>query len=370
MADTDTSSETLFVDILNQFAYSSQREPFDQISAIQEAIDEINIFVDASKSSNYKIIGFIDKSISTEETFRKWSDRRIQEINDKNRKKRNYLVNTPLLLGEEFKKLGVPVHYSTIDCDDTIAAFAYHRRGNVLSADKDFFRYYLTDSDRSTSYLGPSYHQNRPFKVFKGYEIDQAGFLRLEELKGKCRVERRKILEKCPKTRDTANFLTTIPDFMAREAGGAKLMFRRGCGSTLTTLTNPHIQVRHLRFDNVVIAPSHFSLYCIGGQARPLRQALYWRMESGPVLEVVANWHEDPDKIIEKEIVQPDHKLDHLLDKPGEAFRQIFGGCQRPSDRSISELDWRNHVFCQKTVIAELCTWTCPANYTKILFEI
>ena len=202
MADTDTTSETICVDILNQFAYLSQRilqrKPFDQVSAIQEAIDEINIFVDASKSSNYKIIGFIDKSISTEETFQKWSERRIEKIED--REKRNYLVNTPLLLGEEFKKLGVPVHYSTIDCDDTIAAFAYHRKGNVLSADKDFFRYYLTDSDRSTTYLGPSYHQNRPFRVFKGYEIDRAGFLRLEEVKGKCRVERRKILEKCPET--------------------------------------------------------------------------------------------------------------------------------------------------------------------------
>ena len=61
-----------------------------------------------------------------------------------------------LLLGSIFQSLGVTVHYSTIDCDDTIAAFAYHMNGSVLSRDCDFFRYYVDYSGldlpiRSTS---------------------------------------------------------------------------------------------------------------------------------------------------------------------------------------------------------------------------
>ena len=93
-------------------------------------------------------------------------------------------------------------------------------------------------------------------------------------------------------------------------------------------------------------------------------------MKYGPVMEVLANWHEDPEQIILKEIVQPDNKLLDLLDSPREAFEQIFGECQRPPDLTISDLDWKNHVFCQKTVIAELSAWTSPANYIKILDEL
>ena len=87
MARQDT--EIICVDILNQFGYRRQdkHKPFDQKSAVEEVIKEINNFVVASKRSNYKIIGFIDKAIETEETYRKWSDRRIREIKD--RKKRN-----------------------------------------------------------------------------------------------------------------------------------------------------------------------------------------------------------------------------------------------------------------------------------------
>ena len=251
MAEPDTRPEIICVDILNQFGYI-KLNPCDQKSAVEKVHDEIKCFVDASRLSGKKIIGFIDKSISTEETFQKWSDRRIKEI--KERKKRNFLVNTPLLLGEIFKSLDVEVHYSTIDNDDTIAAFAYHRKGSVLSEDKDFFRYF-TDSDSTTTYLGPTYHQKRPFKVYSSYEINIDGSMNLREHKGKCRVDRRKILERLPRkilerlpgTEDTACFLTTIADFLAEEAGDAKLMFRRGCGSTLTALTNPHVKVRHKR---------------------------------------------------------------------------------------------------------------------------
>ena len=66
MAEPDTRPEIICVDILNQFGYI-KLYPFDQKSAVEKVSDEIKCFVDASRLSGKKIIGFIDKSISTEE---------------------------------------------------------------------------------------------------------------------------------------------------------------------------------------------------------------------------------------------------------------------------------------------------------------
>ena len=69
-----------------------------------------------------------------------------------------------------------------------------------------------------------------------------------------------------------------------------------------------------------------------------------------------------------QELIHPDNTLDHLLDKPREAFHQIFGGCRRNPE--ISEEEWRNHVFSQKSVIAELCAWTSSSReYLDILLR-
>ena len=62
-----------------------------------------------------------------------------------------------MLLGDMFRKHGIPVHYSTIDCDDTIAAFAYHSGGSVLSRDCDFFRYYAIQYSGSPPYQASHY---------------------------------------------------------------------------------------------------------------------------------------------------------------------------------------------------------------------
>ncbi len=45
------------------------------------------------------------------------------------------------MLGDLFRKEGVPIHYSTIDNDDTLAAYAAHDNAHILSQDRDFFRY-------------------------------------------------------------------------------------------------------------------------------------------------------------------------------------------------------------------------------------
>jgi len=46
-----------------------------------------------------------------------------------------------ILYGDMFKDLNITVHYSEVDNDDTIAAFAERDNAVVLSGDKDYYRY-------------------------------------------------------------------------------------------------------------------------------------------------------------------------------------------------------------------------------------
>ena len=95
---------------------------------------------------------------------------------------------------------------------------------------------------------------------------------------------------------------------------------------------------------------------------------MYQRMGYGPVLEVIANWENRPNFFAE-EIIQPDGALAPLLNSPRRAFQQIFGDCRR--GRGVSEAEWRNHVFSQKCVLAEICAWASPGrDYLHILREI
>ena len=133
-----------------------------------------------------------------------------------------------------------------------------------------------------------------------------------------------------PKTKDSTYYLSSVPDFIEKSPGVSQ-MFVSGCGSNLTQETNPNLL------------------------ARPLRQALYSRLNCGPVLERLAHWDPTTGATILEEVVQPCNALQHLLDSPGKAFEEIFAGCLRSPE--MSEVQWRSHVFSQKSVIAELCAW-------------
>ena len=226
----------LCMDILN---YSSsffdipRNEPrtVDFESDLESARGKIQAFVNASRASGYKIIGFIDKSISTGETLRKWCSRREEELNSG---LRSCVANMNLILGSIFQSLGVTVHYSTIDCDDTIAAFAHHMNGSVLSRDCDFFRYYVDYSG-----TGP------PYQVYFNFSVSY-GRLALDRHGGPGRyrvpASPRKILGRLPQTQSTPFFLDEIGNF-SRRSDGLRWMYKRGCGSNLTHEINPHIQV-------------------------------------------------------------------------------------------------------------------------------
>ena len=200
---------------------------------IEEASKKVKNFIQASSNSGYKIICFIDKAISTKETFEKWISRRTQEME---KGKRKGMVNTAFILGSIFQSHGITVHFSTVDCDDTIAAFAHDLGGSVLSRDCDFFRYFSSRSSRRP-----------PYDVFYGYKIIR-GKISFNKHGGphrnRQRPSPREILSSLPETHEATFFLDDIPDYVqySGEQGCLK-MTRRACGSNLTHERNPHLQV-------------------------------------------------------------------------------------------------------------------------------
>ena len=112
----------------------------------------------------------------------------------------------------------------------------------------------------------------------------------------------------------------------------------------------------------VVIQLVWLGVYIIGYigsiQARTLRQALYSRKGEEKVLEIIANWDGESNKAeFTKDIVPADDTLDALLDDPKEAFKKIFGPSLK-NTKNYPATDWKNHIFCQKIVISQLCTWS------------
>ncbi len=76
----------------------------------------------------------------------------------------------------------MPVHYSDVDNDDTIAIFAQENGGCVLSGDKDYYRYLKAD-----------------FKVYRDFKV-RKNYLILEELPFFYHPKPRTLLEPFPIT--------------------------------------------------------------------------------------------------------------------------------------------------------------------------
>ena len=144
------------------------------------------------------------------------------------------MTNMSLILGSIFQSQGIPVHFTTVDCDDTVAAFAYHHGGSVLSRDYDFFRYFSSRTSRMP-----------PYDVFFNYDIID-GRIILQPHVGPSRIRPRasprELMTSLPETKESTFFLDEIPRFL-KYSGEALMMYKRGCGSNLTQEMNPHLQV-------------------------------------------------------------------------------------------------------------------------------
>ena len=123
-------------------------------------MNKVEKFVEAAKSSGYKIEIFINAANNTSESIQKWTLRRENEVIEG---KKDMPHGLNILIGEFFKKFNVKVHYSKVDNDDTIAAFANFYNGNVVSADKDFLRYL-----------------NRKYKIYDDFKVKNGKLILFE----------------------------------------------------------------------------------------------------------------------------------------------------------------------------------------------
>lgn len=108
----------------------------------------------------------------------KWVKRREQQV-------RKCEMNVPTcastLLGDIFRSFGVPVYYSEVDNDDTMAAYANAYGATILSQDKDYFRYYEGN-----------------FTIWCDYEITKNGYLKLTQSQYFHHPKPRKLLNPLP----------------------------------------------------------------------------------------------------------------------------------------------------------------------------
>ncbi len=97
---------------------------FDQAAA------KIKHFVEALQSEGWYLEVFIDAGIQSEEGWDKWKGRRVKEVESE---QRNIPQGMTDLMGEMYRELGVKVHFSVVDNDDTLAAYAYRDGAAILS---------------------------------------------------------------------------------------------------------------------------------------------------------------------------------------------------------------------------------------------
>lgn len=186
---------------------------------------KISEFVDAANASGYQLKVFIDAGIETEETLEKWMKRRECHVEQE---KRGVPQGSQLILGALFKKHNVEIHYSPSNCDndDFIAGYAHRDGADILSNDKDFFRY-----------------KGSRFVVYGSFHIDN----------GKLKLRKKKIPEHILKKIDCdRSILNEIPESDVKYPGFVDVVknrrYLRGAPSALVKLLgNPHKRTRDIR---------------------------------------------------------------------------------------------------------------------------
>lgn len=244
-------------------------------------------------------------------------------------------------MGNMFRKQGIPVLYSEIDCDDALACHAHHDGADVLSSDKDFWRY-----------TGANY------TIFFDFFIKNDRLILTPAkppAKGKL-PSPRLIGPPSPVSLNENSLSDLYSDGL----------YRRGAPSPL---------IRHMGFNPHIVV-------------QPLRKALYRelffnrdpnRKETVIITEEFPIWNQEeqrPDWFLEKVTVEnpkliklDDEQLyDAMLKDPATAFKHFFaeehnhlptldGFASKNSTLSekISILEWHRHCSACRAVVYELC---------------
>jgi len=294
---------------------------------LKEGLQSIDRFVKAALKSNVLIEVFIDHSIGTKETYLKNKSRRERDFIAGCKDSLAIMPGIGWIMGDRFKENSIPVHYSSVDCDDTIASFAHAHNAAILSADKDFFRYTFNDQDH-------------PFQLYSTFEVVQ-GYLCLNTHQGSRNeaTTGREILQPIPLT------FHEYPCFML--PGDWELLpaevtlYRRGTSTCLLQdFPSPHLVVR------------------------PLRQALYSLLEKAVVREQFPTWANGEIVWIDED-VHADSTWEKYLSDINGAIKSLFSHQVQPAHQP--EQRWKNYLLSQKMVVAEIITWASAATAKSLL---
>lgn len=232
----------LYIDALNiDFGLKVQPgQPYD-ISSVPENIER---FVRAVFAKGYTHLGvFIDNSRNEKDTRDKWERRRLDDVRNGERKVATVPAGNRTFIASVFARLENPkvtVHLSEeMDNDTTLAAFAQIDSADVISKDKDFFRY-----------------QGRTYMVFEDFYL-KGGKLQLVDHRLHSKSDREvadelQRWEKSPLKLPEQKPRTTSPAENAGQIRGlllqAKPIYVAGCPSPLVRERgNPFITAAPLR---------------------------------------------------------------------------------------------------------------------------
>ena len=199
------STKLLYIDGLNFADYFFERN--GSFWAIERARTLVQEFLAAAKNSHFHIEVFIDYGQSTEETMTKWKTRREDDVR---LGRLGMMPGIQWVLGQLFIDEGIKVHYSDIDNDDTLAAYAHAHGASILSEDKDFFRY-----------------KNNNYRVYKDFDV----------VKGKLHLKTKHFIVH-PDCRDLIldPLPNTFNNFPFLELLGRTKEFKKGSPSPLTKI--------------------------------------------------------------------------------------------------------------------------------------
>lgn len=276
---------------------------------LKKPVELISAFVQAAKKSGYTLKVFIDAGMESEEALKKWKTRREAEVRGEYKDVPQGLY---ILMGDMFRRAGVEVVYSpeTADNDDCIAAYANADSADILSNDRDFFRY-----------------RHRKYQLFGSFEI----------LDGYLKLRQKEIPKPNPRFPEPPprDFIK-LPEMLTHNAAMVTTLniglYRRGVPSPL---------VKQLGNPNAALVKLRQSVYAKLGRKGPVREE--WPEWNDQTQEVV--WH--------SELVEPSHEFDHLFAMPIIELWAEFTPSLLTLDR-VEEFEMTNHIFALRVLVAEL----------------
>jgi len=312
-----TTYKLLYLDLLN---YGDDFIACTNIAwNIHQSLKLVQRFVTAAERSDIKIKAFIDDTFHSNEALKKWRSRREKEITTENRRIPHGFAT---LLGDMFRKCGVEVVYSDgVDNDDTLASHAQTDGADIMSRDKDMFRY------RAST-----------FTVHKNYEFREGKLILTDSAHSSSNGSN-------PYASSPRELLRVAPPTKQHTSHILENLYRRGVSTSLmkALCISPHRTITTLR-----------------------RAALLATGIVGPYTEEWPEWDRVAQRVVwhvEREIVLPTSSKEEgelmlqLLGDPDRAMTHFFP--EEAADRKPSRVSskcWGRHTFCMRSLVYELCS--------------